>query len=161
MTIRDLPAWTPFERATPIPMTAAEIEAQWNHVHNARPDLTRETFDATIVDLDNDTIFRNSRYQVNVRALGELIHLSIKRLDKDRVGRERYRDFMRIKDQLVGPDHEGVEIYPARSREIDSANQYHIWVFADPSIRVPFGFNDGRFVDGDSVGNARQHPLEP
>jgi len=59
-------------------------------------------------------IWVNSRYQVHLRryeardAGPPLVHLSFKRLD----GRAHipYRDKMRIKDELVGPKCEGMEL---------------------------------------------------
>ena len=117
-----------------------------------------------------ETIMVNSRYQVNIRRSEAndperpgLIHLSIKRRDKGVPGPEKYRDFMRIKDELVGPEYEGIEIYPARSREVDTSNQFHLWLIDDPTWRVPFGFNDGRKVVPpvpNSRSGARQAPFE-
>jgi hypothetical protein len=34
-----------------------------------------------------------------------------------------WRDLQRIKNQLVGPECEAVELYPAESRKVDTANQ--------------------------------------
>lgn len=95
-------------------------------------------------------IYRNSRYQVHVRRYAaqdggaDLIHLSIKRLDQR--PHVPYRERMRIKDELLGPEYEAIELLPARSREIDLANQVHLWVLDDPTFRFPFGFAEGRLV---------------
>jgi len=70
--------------------------------------------------------------------------LSIKR--NDRQAKPDWRDFQWIKNQLVGEENEGCELFPAESRLIDGANQFHIWVFEDPTYRFPFGFTDGRIV---------------
>ena len=56
-----------------------------------------------------------------------MIHLSIR--NADRSARHDWRDFQRIKNQLAGPEWEAVEIYPAESRLVDAANQYHLWCF--------------------------------
>jgi len=29
---------------------------------------------------------------------------------------------------IVGEEHEAFEVYPAESRLVDTANQYHLWV---------------------------------
>jgi len=118
-----------------------------------------------------EAIWINSRYQVNIRRIHndregapDLVHLSIKRRDKGQVGEERYRDFMRIKDELLSPEHEAIEIYPARSREVDTSNQYHMWAIDSSEWRVPFGFSDGRKVMGpmpNSKTNVVQSPFEP
>jgi hypothetical protein len=76
---------------------------------------------------DEILIYRNSRYQAHVRRIHatngspDLIHLSMKRLDQRPA--IPYRDRMRIKDELWGPEYEAVELLPARSREIDLVNQ--------------------------------------
>lgn len=156
---KPLPKWTPFRRTELKPIEPGTVEG----IAKAFPNTSRAHIEAVLKDVDKDKVFLNSRYQVNVRPFGpegqQMVHLSIKRLDKDRVGPERYRDFMRIKNELVGPEFEAVEIYPAHSREVDTANQYHLWVMP-PGVSVPFGFDDGRAVQSESLGGARQHPLE-
>jgi hypothetical protein len=54
-----------------------------------------------------------------------------------------------------------MEIYPAESRLVDTANQFHLWVLA-PGVQVPIGFFDGRLVnDNESPGlSAKQRPYE-
>lgn len=64
-----------------------------------------------------------------------LWHLSIRRNDR-RVIRD-WRHFQRIKSELIGPDAEALELYPAESRLIDEANQFHLWVVE--GVRLPFG----------------------
>jgi hypothetical protein len=94
--------------------------------------------------------FINSHYQVMKRKMyhpvfqTEMIHLSIKRLDRQPI--HDWRDLQWIKNMLVGLQCEGLELYPAEDRVADSANQYHLWVFADPAFRIPVGFDSGRFV---------------
>lgn len=107
--------------------------------------------------------WRNDVYQVAVYrhdpapdGFPRMIHLSIKRIDKAPI--HDWRDLQQIKNELVGPEHEGVELYPAESRKADSANQYHIWVLAD-KIQFPFGFQ-GRFVFDNIEGTSSvQRPL--
>lgn len=110
---------------------------------------------------DDDQIFMNSRYQVNVKFLhtdnGLWTHLSIKTRDKQAY--HDWRDFQRIKNELVGPEFEAVEIYPAEDRLVDSSNQYHLWVLPQGQ-RVPAGFT-GRFVMEEQWGKARQRPFDP
>lgn len=89
----------------------------------------------------------NGAYQVFKRRCGAVIHLSIRRLD--RAPCRDWRDFQRIKNELVGPEHEGVELYPAESRLVDTANQFHLWVLAKEGERIEVGFNDGRVVSDD------------
>lgn len=49
-----------------------------------------------------------------------------------------WRDFYRIKSEVCGTGCQGVEIYPAHSELVDSANQYHMFVF-EPGAQLPFG----------------------
>jgi hypothetical protein len=73
-----------------------------------------------------------------------------------------WRDLQRIKNELIGPECEGFELYPAESRLVDTANQYWIWIFLDQTYRVSVGFHE-RFV-ADSAGRqtkARQRPFRP
>lgn len=102
----------------------------------------------------------NDLYQVFVRRLTmgelELVHLSIKRHDREPVTDWRHKQ--QIKNQLAGEEWEGAEIYPAMSRLVDSSNQYHIWCVP---MRFPFGF-DGRFLrDSADMKGAVQRPIDP
>ena len=108
-----------------------------------------------------DEIWVNDKYQVNVdRSIVEAndtkwIHLSIKTHDK--TAEHDWREFQQIKDELVGPEHEGIELYPATERVIDTANQFHIWVLADPKLRFPVGWTEGLVSDTESHGS-KQRP---
>ena len=88
------------------------------------------------------TIFLNSRYHVHLRrypsetkGAPDLVHLSFKRVDQRTL--VPYEDKIRIKDEIVHPECEGIELYPARSREVDTANQYHLWVIDSTLFRFP------------------------
>lgn len=74
-----------------------------------------------------------------------VIQLSIRRHDNKPID-PPWRDKQAIKNQLVDPECEGVEIYPAESRLIDERNQYHLWVIADHSFRFTdaFGWKGAR-----------------
>ena len=155
---------TPFERATAVfppnhrDKLLADLKAS-----GYSPDQLEEKIDKILEDELKAEIWLNDKYQVEVRrgikpeGFPEVIWLSIKRRDKEAI--HDWRDLQEIKNMLVGPEHEGFEIYPAESRLVDSANQYHLWVLADPKLRVPVGF-DERFVSGKSFGTAKQRPFE-
>lgn len=109
--------------------------------------------------------YANSRYDVSIwfdgsddHPMGKWVHLSIK--DHGRSTRHDWRDFQRIKNELVGPEYEGVELYPAESRLVDTANQYHIYVFQ--TWRAPFGFRDRLVAEGKSkhMPKAEQRPFD-
>lgn len=110
--------------------------------------------------------FRNNLYQVVVTQLPQLqngpavIWLSIKRNDRHPI--HDWRDLQRIKNELVGPENEGIELYPSESRVIDEANQYHLYVFKDPGFSLGLGWNVGRRVsdwDRAKKVGAKQRPL--
>lgn len=130
------PPWTPFERGTAelTPLEIAEKQEVWV----------------------------NSRYIVYTRRIPSedkttyLIHLSIKRIDRQAMLHD-WRDLQRIKNELCGPEFEGVELYPAESRLVDTANQYHLWCFP---FRLPFGFTSGRLVSEARWDKSQQRPWE-
>lgn len=107
-----------------------------------------------------DPVYANDKYQVVVREVkcewGDMLHLSIKRLDREPI--HDWRDLQEIKNQLVGPEHEGVELYPAEGRRVDTSNQYHLWVLKEKGLWFPFGF-DERLVTEGSISKSKQRPL--
>mgnify|MGYP003111179441 FL=1 len=109
--------------------------------------------------VDSQKIYTNDKYQVAVTddPSSDVIHLSIKRHDRGVM--KDWRDFQEIKNQLVGEENEGVELYPAESRLVDSANQYHIWVVRDPSFKFNFGYKE-RYVTDKPFGNAKQRTIK-
>ena len=88
-----------------------------------------------------EKVYLNDRYQVIIAQVDfqglPMLHLSIKRRDKECV--HDWRDLQEIKNMLVGTENEGFELYPAESRLVDEANQYHLWVFANSAQRIPVG----------------------
>lgn len=108
-----------------------------------RNGCTQEEAEIAVESARNTLCYVNALYQVNVaRApVGNdwppMLWLSIKR--RDRRPLHDWRHLQRIKNAIVGPEHEAVELYPAESRMVDEANQYHLWVLEDPTARFPFG----------------------
>lgn len=109
--------------------------------------VTRKQAKDQYNQLKQDEIWVNDLYQVNI-ARGDnvpnnlmgvaMIHLSVKRLDKGAI--HDWRHMQSIKDSLVGQDNEGFELYPSASRLVDAANQFHMFVFEDPTLRLPIGW---------------------
>jgi hypothetical protein len=83
-------------------------------------------------------IYENDVYRVELFCSPPFIDLDIRRHDGG-VCTDR-RELQQIKSALVGPEHEAVELFPAESRLVDTANQYHLWVHVDPAFRFPIGF---------------------
>lgn len=82
-------------------------------------------------------------------------HLSFKRHDREPI--HDWREIQAIKTAIVGAEIEAVELYPAESRVVDTANQYHLWCFPTTE-KLPFGFETGLRTDAPDFGNAKQRP---
>ena len=82
-------------------------------------------------------VIRNTK--TYARDMPQLLHLSIRRIDDKPI--HSWRDLQFIKNELVGRECEGMELFPAESRKIDYANQYHLWVLKDEGLRLPVGFS--------------------
>lgn len=165
-----LPPWTPFEKATPYisPERKEALIADILKVceEHGTP-VPREQAEAMADEKQDAEMYQNSRYTVLLfrnepaRDGGpQMIHLSIRRNDRKRPGPERWRDFQRLKNELVGESHEGAELYPAETRVADCADQYHIYVLSDPTFEFPFGFRDGMKAGPSVDGPAVQTPFE-
>lgn len=99
----------------------------------------------------------NDKYQVFRRRHGDVIHLSIKHRDKGVL--QDWRDYQQIKNELVGPECEGVQLYPAESRVVDVANQFHLWCYRSPELRIPFGWQSA-YRGNQGIHNGQQRPHE-
>ena len=149
----------PFTEASYNPM---EIQLLTEDVMN-RFKLTKEQAEVQVKESIMGRVYKNDTYQVLIRdaevsqGFPEMLWLSIKRLDREPI--RDWRDLQKIKNILVGEENEGVELYPAESRLLDLANQFHIWVLKNPQIKFPFGFNDGRNVSDSTLGKSKQRKL--
>jgi hypothetical protein len=156
---------TPFHSAALDPMTPEFRAAMIADCLRTDPTMSEADAARLLDDIGNEQIFLNDTYQVNCRLLRasapfpDIGHLSIKRVDKERVGVEKYRDFVRIKNEICGSSFEAVEIFPAYDDEIDTANQYHLWVFLDEAFRLPFGWHGKRLVSSAQPTNGKQEPI--
>lgn len=123
----------------------------------------REHAVAFVREQSDGLVFVNDEFQVVIREANiaqgwpRMLHLSIKRIDREII--HEWRKLQQIKNELVGEEHEAVELYPAESRLVDAANQYHLWVLADPKQMFPFGFTT-RAVGEGSLGKSKQRPME-
>jgi hypothetical protein len=111
--------------------------------------------------LGADELWTNDRYQAVVRRVGRtpvgfLVELSITRRDKAPI--HDWRDLQRVKNDIMGPEVEAVELYPAESRLVDTANQYALFCLPK-GRRFPFGFRARLVLVGDD-GHTRQRAFE-
>lgn len=148
---------TPFEIGEMIPIPNVQLAEE-----AARLGIPIEDFTKVYEETLKEEVWVNDEYQVNVRRHigGEdfppIIHLSVKRKDKAPI--HDWRAMQQIKNELTDPLFEGVELFPAEDRLVDTANQYHIWVFADTKFRVPVGF-PGRLVNYENgINGSVQRP---
>jgi hypothetical protein len=98
-------------------------------------------------------LYQNREYTVAVAEVdtrhhyfGVVTYLMIARRDGRAV--RSWIDLQRIKDTLVGAEYPAVEVYPPRSRVMDTANAYHLWVLKQRRCDFPLdlttmhGFQD-------------------
>lgn len=170
---------TPFQQASFDPLSRARsradivalLEADKANVQrwlgrdlNTDEDLGA-VVDAFLEEACGGLLFKNDTYQVLVRETNtgdgwpEMLHLSIRRLDREPI--HDWRDLQEIKNQLVGEGHEALELYPAEDRRVDTSNQYHLWVVKDGALRFPFGFTNRAVDDTFTLGASKQRPLAP
>ena len=142
----------PLRPFKPIPPTAEKVSElkRWAADNGMNPDHVDAGLDK---DRSADW-FGNDLYVVIRADIGspggwpEMVWLSIRRQDREAV--HDWRHFQQIKNELVGPECEAIEIYPAESRLVDAANQYHLWCFKQPGERWPVGFQE-RYVTFDAA----------
>ncbi len=84
-----------------------------------------------------DKCYSNGKYQAVIRFDSEYTILTVRR--EDRYPIFDWRDMQWIKNQLLGPEVEAVQLFPAESRLVDTANQYYLFARRDGQ-RFPFGF---------------------
>ena len=136
----------PFQRAEFVPHTKKQIKAmakEWGTTE-------KEVRKALKRMMETESVYKNDKFQVTVRDMGRpfganapaMLWLSIKRLNKEPI--TDWRTLQEVKNALLSPEHEAVELYPAESRVTDTANQYHLFAFRDSRNRWPFGFTDGK-----------------
>lgn len=87
-------------------------------------------------------------------------HLSIKRHDREPIF--DWRELQEVKNQICGSEAEGLMLFPAESRVVDTANQYHIYAVmrqGDTQFpQVPFGMFGG--IKQESADGAINRPFK-
>ena len=148
-------AWV-YERLIP---AGARPWREFTQTTAVRPDGTPDEE----VAAGREEFFANSHYLVFRRKLpsevgdqADMIHLSMRTVEND--ARHDWREMQRVKNALAGPEFDAVELYPAVSRVVDNANQFHLWCY--PFI-LPIGFPASLVSDHGVVENmgGAQRPL--
>ncbi len=107
----------------------------------------QQAAEAEVRRLKSHTVWVNNLYQVNVEpAEGGIpfAHLIIRRLDGAPV--HNWQHFQTIKNELLGPECEAVELYPPEGHLVDEKDHYHLWGFTTPNETFGIGFRNGRQV---------------
>ena len=96
--------------------------------------------------------------QIEKRPLGTcaFIRLSFKRQDGTAV--HDWRDCQRIKNELVGEDWTGIEIYPPESILVDTCNQWFLFCVPDGEARFPFMFQERLVTEAPNGPYGSQRP---
>jgi hypothetical protein len=144
-----------------------------------RPEIVEETAKHYGINLDEAAemldreeakcaYFINNLYQVQLSFTHidwfgeqkELGMLNVRRRDGAMIW--DWRHFQEIKNQLLGPEVEGMQLFPAESRKVDTSNKFSIWVLTD-GTRFPFGWQTREVLDANpkyrGVPGLRQRPL--
>lgn len=152
--------WKPLSRAVNLPMHKTEIRKLKEFAASKGQDPN--TIDDMVAEMEKGECWMNDLYTVQVRrgidhGLSddiEMHHLSIRR--NDRTAAHDWRHMQWIKNEIVGPECEAVEIYPSEKRVVDTANQFHLWCFADPKNIWPFGWMTSMRTDDDILMDGQQ-----
>lgn len=157
--------WMTFTKAAE--QTPEELKEQASRLRSFG--VSEDQLEKAMAQCNEAEIWVNDTYQVSIfretelmpisweKGWPKMVHLSIKRKDIEPV--HDWRDLWAIKNCLIGPKNEGMELYPAEDRLVDGANQYHLWVFEDENVVIPFGMNEGRVVSNDTLEGGKQRPF--
>ncbi len=120
----------------------------WREVM-AASGTTEEEAKAKVAWMAAQEIWVNNLYQVNAEYGPDrrTVHLIIRRLDRQPI--HNWPHFQYIKNELLGPECEAVEIYPPESQLVDEKHHYHLWGFSTPGETLGLGFRGGRMVQKD------------
>ena len=104
---------------------------------------------------ENDTfLVRRQRLKKDETGIEQEIEptwLSVKRHDREAF--HDWRIMQQIKNALCGDEWEGIELYPAESRLVDTSNQYHLFCF---NTQFPIWVFNERAVTDFKLGNSKQ-----
>lgn len=150
-------AFLPLQRTQLLPLSPDQKAAHVRAILKAKPYLSRDAAHAIAEEArkheEDAEIWASFQYTVLVyrdTKVGEgwpaMDWLSIRRDDREPI--RDWRHMQAIKNQICGKDREGVELYPADARLVDTANQFHLWVMRSDFV-FPFGFMEGRIVSDD------------
>lgn len=117
--------WGPWQQLTDLDMSAFKLN------HTSPGNWVRECHKMMVCDV----------FSVFVRKVpigtGNVLHLAVASMSGER---PTFHEMMRIKNEMCGPEHTAVEVYPPEAEVVDGADMFHIWVLPGP---LPFGLWTG------------------
>lgn len=158
-------AWEPLQPGSFKPWTddkrnlmrAALVNAPSGAVPEEAADDYLAQTEAARADVE---VWLNNRYVCTVERRPDddsVVVISLRRTDRKPI--RDWRDMQRIKNELAGYETEAVELFPADSRLMDSANQYWLWCLR-PGERWPFGYDSALVASASPpAGGWKQRPL--
>ena len=108
---------------------------------------TAQLAKATFKEMRKEQWWANNLYSGCVEWVGEWAHISFKRHDRGTEIPWQHKQW--IKNDILGKEWEAVEMFPAESRLLNTANQYHLWGTRSIRVGYPVGFV-GRDVGADT-----------
>jgi len=111
-------------------------------------------------DWENDVYYGSLRRYESGGAFGggPYAVIGISALSEDAI--HDWRDFQAIKNDLVGPEWEAVELYPAESRLVDPSNRFYLFCFP-PGVLAALGWPHRQVFDArDGKAPQRAFPKE-
>lgn len=100
-----------------------------------------------------NALFRVEEKQVR----GGVTRLAIRRIDGEAI--HDWRHLQRIKNEILGVEREAVEVYPAESRLVDTANVFYLWAFPAGKA-LDLGFSQRSVRETPRFRNVSQRPFE-
>ncbi len=118
-------------------------------------------------DVERVSVWANDVYEATVEHMREgWAYITIKRYDRHAI--RDWRHLQSIKNEVVGAEREAFEIFPAESRLMDTANQYHLWVLPEGEAielgdreRTTATAADIQEFNRQTGGRARQRDWQP
>lgn len=112
-------------------------------------------------------VWGNDEYEATIEhAPSGWAYITLKRYDRHAI--RDWRHLQSIKNEVVGAEREAFEIFPAESRLMDTANQYHLWVLPEgesisvgQTDREVLRASDVRALNAQTGGKGRQRDWQP
>lgn len=121
------PLCTKFKRVPVPPYFRSHVERMVAMVSpGLSPAEMKRAVDKKTIEMSKHLIWLSSSHQVTIDPGQEIVHYSIKRIDKQSI---LSRDVLLGIAQTFSRERRYIcaELYPAESRRVDAANQYHLW----------------------------------